>query len=96
MDNREILFNKIHEKENAWEDQLSYLQSRATKFDPDTRIKIEDKINQLHFKLQQIKQRTNELKHTSYDMESEAANKVVHSWVELFTKIDNAMIKLKE
>lgn len=94
MDNREILFNKIHAKENAWEEQLNYLQSRATRFDSETRLKIEDQLNRLHIKLQQIKQRTMELKHTSNDMDPDTADKIVHSWVELFTKIDNAMIKL--
>lgn len=94
MENREALFSKIHEKENAWEEQLKHLQARALRFDTDTRIKIEDQINRLHFKLEQIKKRTNELKKTSLEMEPEAADKMIHSWVELFTKIDNAMIKL--
>lgn len=94
MDNRDILFEKIKAKENAWEDQLRYLREKSTRFDTDTRMRIEDQLNRLHMKLQQIKQRTNELKRSSNDMDSATADKIVHSWVELFTKIDNAMIKL--
>lgn len=96
MENRKILFEKIEAKEREWDEQVKYLQSKAAGFDPETRIKVEKQINILNIKLKEVEQQTGKLKKISDQLHSELGDKLVHSWIELFTEIDNAMLKLKK
>jgi len=96
MDNREIMFEKIEAKEQEWKAQIEYLKSKASGFDSQTRTKIEEQIDRLNIKLQAIEDRTKEMKKKSLGTHPDLGDKVVHSWVELYTKIDNAMLKLKK
>lgn len=95
MDNREIIFEKIHAKEKEWKAQVQYLQSRVVNYDLERRLKIENLIDLLKIKLQEIETRTHELKNLSINLQQDAGEKLIYSWVELFTEIDNAMINLK-
>lgn len=96
MDNREILFEKIEAKEKEWNDQIKHLKSKAATFDSETRIRMEEQIDSLSKKLKAIEKRTTEIKKTSTEVSEDLGDKIVHSWLELFTKIDNAMLKLKK
>lgn len=96
MENREVLFEKIEAKEKEWKAQVKYLQSKAVNFDSETRIKIERQINNLNIKLKEIEKHTNELKKISNDPQHDIGDRIVNSWIEVFTKIDDAMLKLKK
>lgn len=96
MDNREILFQKMEAKEKEWAAQVKYLQLKAVNFDSETRARIEEQINILNVKLKEIEKRTNELKKTSNQVQPDLGDKIIHSWIEVFTKIDNAMLQLKK
>lgn len=95
MENREIIFEKIHAKEREWRDQVQYLQSKIANFDLERRIKIERLIDLLNIKLKEIENRTGELKKISENLHQDMGEKLIYSWIELFTEIDNAMINLK-
>lgn len=94
MENREILFKKIEDKEKEWEAQVKHLQSKADIFDPISRIEFEARINNLNLKLKEIEKRTNELKMASQEVEQSVGDMIIHSWVESLTKIDDAIFKL--
>ena len=96
MENREILFEKMDAKQKEWNAQVKYLQSRATGLDTETRIIFDNQITNLNLKLKQIEKRTNELKKTSSQVQPEIGDMIVNSWIEVFTKIDDAMLKLKQ
>ncbi len=96
MDNRDILFEKIQAKENEWKEQVEILRTRVKSMDSEMRPKVEERIDYLDNKLKEIKARTIQLKKISINSDPEIGNKIAYSWVELFTKIDNAMLKLKE
>lgn len=96
MENRDELFEKIQTKEKEWEKQIELLQKRSQNFDSETRGKVEERIEILKTKLNDIKERTNKLKNAADMVQDDVAEKVIYSWVEMFTKIDNAMIKLKD
>lgn len=96
MDNHEIIFEKIEAKEREWDAQIEYLRLKASGFDTETRLKIETQIDILNSKLKDLEKRTTELKKTSSQIQNDMGDQIVHSWVELFTKIDNAMLRLKE
>lgn len=96
MENRDELFEKIQTKEKEWEKQIEFLQKRAQNFDSEVREKVEGRIEILRTKLGEIKERTCRLKNASDKVEDDVAQKIIYSWVEMFTKIDNAMIKLKD
>jgi hypothetical protein len=96
MNNHEHLFEKIEAKEKEWDAQVKHLRSKAVSFDSETRIKIEQQLDNLNVKLEAIKKRTSELKKTSSEAQQDLGDKIVHSWIELFTKIDKAMLKLKK
>ena len=95
MENREILFKKIEAKEKEWESQVKQLQSKVATFDSEARLKIEIQINILNIKLKEIEKRTNELKKTSSEIRPDLGDKIIHSWIESLTLIDNAISKLK-
>lgn len=95
MENRDIIFEKIHAKEKEWKAQVEYLQSKIVNYDLDRRIKIENLIDMLNLKLKEIENRTHELKQISSNLHQDVGEKLIYSWVELFTEIDNAMINLK-
>lgn len=96
MDNQEILFKKIEEKGKEWRIQVEHLQSKVVGFDFESRAKIEEQIGILNMKLKEIEQRTNELKETSKKLRPEIGDKLIHSWIESLTQIDNAILKLKD
>lgn len=95
MENHDIIFEKIHNKEKEWKAQVEYLQSKIINYDLDRRIKIENLIDMLNLKLKEIENRTQELKQISSNLHQDVGEKLIYSWVELFTEIDNAMINLK-
>lgn len=95
MENREIIFEKIHAKEKEWKAQVEYLQSKIVNYDLERRLKIERLIDMLNLKLKEIENRTHELKKISSNLHQDVGEKLIYSWVELFTEIDNAMINLK-
>jgi S-adenosylmethionine synthetase len=95
MENREIIFEKIHAKEKEWKAQVEYLQSKIINYDLDRRVKIERLIDLLNIKLNEIENRTSELKKISGNLHQDLGEKLIYSWVELFTEIDNSMINLK-
>lgn len=95
MENHEIIFEKIHAKEKEWKAQVEYLQSKVANYDLERRLKIEQLIDMLNIKLKEIENRTSELKKISENMHQDMGEKLIYSWVELFTEIDNAMINLK-
>lgn len=94
MENREELFEKIESKEKEWEQQIKYLQARVANLDPSVRTKVEEQLEYLNGKLKEIESRTVNLKKISNEVEKEVGDKIVLSWAELFTKIDDAMLKL--
>jgi len=96
MENHEIIFKKIEAKEKEWDEQIECLRLKATGFDTETRLKIETQIDILNSKLKDLEKRTSTLKKNSSSIQSNMGDQIVHSWVELFTKIDNAMLRLKE
>lgn len=96
MENREIIFKKILAKEQEWKAQVQYLQSKIVTYDLDRRIKIERLIDLLNIKLKEIEKRTSELKRISDNLQQDLGEKVIYTWVELFTEIDNAMMNLKK
>jgi hypothetical protein len=96
MENREILFKKVEEKQKEWAAQIKSLQSKVSDMDFETRTKIEDQINNLNIKLMEIEKKTNELKKTSSEVQHDIGDKIIQSWIEVFTKIDDAMLKLKK
>lgn len=95
MENREIIFEKIYAKEREWRAQVQHLQSKVANFDLERRVKIERLIDLLNIKLKEIENRTGELKKISENLHQDMGEKLIYSWVELFTEIDNAMINLK-
>lgn len=95
MENREIIFEKIHAKEREWKTQVEHLQSKVAHFDLERRLKIERLIDLLNIKLKEIESRTKELKNISTNLNQDVSEKLIYSWVELFTEIDNAMKNLK-
>lgn len=95
MENYEIIFEKIQAKEKEWKSQVEELQSKISHFDMDRRIKIERLIDMLNLKLNEIETRTKELKLISENLNQDISDKLIYSWVELFTEIDNSMINLK-
>lgn len=95
MDNRDLIFQKILAKEKEWKAQVQYLQSKVANFDLERRLKIERLIDLLNIKLKEIENHTSELRKISENLHQDAGEKLIYSWVELFTEIDNAMINLK-
>lgn len=95
MENREILFEKIEAKEKEWEEQVKRFQSKTAHFDVETRMKFDIQINNLNAKLKEIEQKTNELKKTSSEVAPDIGDKIIHSWIESLTTIDNAISTLK-
>ena len=95
MEHREILFEKIDAKQKEWQEQVQNMRKKATEYDSDTRFKIEKQIEILSKKLNEIEKQTNELKRTSNQVQQELGDKIVHSWIEVFTKIDDAISRLK-
>lgn len=95
MKNHE-LFEKIEAKEKEWEAQVKYLQAKALNFDPEIRIKMETQIDKLHAKLKEIEKQTSKLKEISNLVQNDLGDQVIHSWIESFTKIDDAMLKLNK
>lgn len=96
MENREFLFEKMEEKQKEWNAQIQYLQAKAAGFDFETRERIENQINILNAKLKEIEAKTNKMKQTSNEAQPEIGDKIIYSWIELFAKIDNAMLRLKK
>lgn len=96
MENHESLFQKIEERGREWDAQVQILKDKAKILDVEARIKFEDQIDTLNLKLKAIEKRTSELKKISKEVSKEAADKIVHSWIESLTKIDNAILKLKK
>jgi len=94
MENREIIFEKIQAKEKEWQSQVQYLQSKIVNYDLDRRIKIEKLIDLLSLKLKEIETRTGELKRISGNLQQDVGEKIIYTWIELFTEIDNSMINL--
>lgn len=94
MDNRDELFEKIEAKEKEWEQQIKLLQAKVTNLKPEVRSKIEEQLGYLDNKLKEIEARTVSLKKMSNQVEKEVGDKIILSWAELFTKIDDAMLKL--
>lgn len=95
MENHDILFEKIEAKEREWEEQVKYLRAKSENFDIETRTKFDQQINNLNTKLKEIEKRTSELKKLSKDIQPDLREKIIHIWIESFTKIDSAMIKLR-
>lgn len=95
MENREIIFQKILAKEKEWKAQVQYLQAKVANFDLERRLKIERLIDLLNIKLKEIENHTGELRKISENLHQDMGEKLIYSWVELFTEIDNAMINLK-
>ena len=96
MENRDILFEKIDAKQQEWDEQVKYLRSRASGFDSEIRVRIEEQIDILSQKLKEIEKRTVELKKVSEATQQDIGENVIHSWIEVFTKIDNEMLRLKK
>lgn len=96
MKNRKIIFEKIQAKEQEWKAQVQYLQKQIVNYDSDKREKIEKLIQLLNTKLNEIEKRTSELKKISENLSQDFGEKILYSWVDLFTEIDNAMINLKK
>lgn len=95
MENREILFKKIEAKEKEWQEQVKYLQLKAAELDSNKREKIEQQITKLDLKLKEIAIKTGELKKLTNNVHQDLGDRIVYAWIELFTEIDNAMLKLK-
>lgn len=95
MKNHE-LFEKIEAKEKEWEAQVKYLKAKAANFDPETRVKIETQIDKLNMRLKEIEKQTNALKKISNSVQHDLGDQIIHSWIESFTKIDDAMLKLNK
>lgn len=95
MENHEILFTKIEAKEKEWQEQVKLLQTKTAELDPEKRVKIEQQLNKLDAKLKEIAKRTGELKKLTGSIKSDLTDRIVYAWIELFTEIDNAMLKLK-
>jgi len=95
MEHREILFEKIDAKQKEWQEQVKHMKLKAAEYDSQTREKIEKQISALSKKLKEIEKQTNELKRTSNQVQGELGDKIVHSWIEVFTKIDDAISRLK-
>lgn len=96
MDNYDALFEKIEAKEKEWEEQVKYLRLKFAGLDSETHIKIEKQLNNLHMKLKEIEKRTREIKKISSKVHNDVGDKIIHSWIELLTRIDSAMLKLKK
>jgi len=96
MENRGILFEMMEAKKKEWDTQVKNLQAKAAGFDTETRVKVEEQIKQLNIKLNEIENKTNEFRKTSNELGHDIEDKIIYSWIELFTKIDDAMLKLKK
>lgn len=96
MESREILFEKIQNRKKEWESQLKYLESKVAGFDYDSRLKVQEQINDLNKKFKEMEKRTNELRTTGLELQRDLGDNVVRSWMELLAQIDNAMSKLKK
>jgi len=96
MESREILFEKIESKKKEWDAQHKNLKSQVQGYDSKSRIKIEEQIDNLNTKLREVEARVNELRNSSHEVQLDIGDKVVHSWLELFKKIDEAILKLKK
>lgn len=96
MMDRESIFEKIEAKEKEWKAQVKDLKLKTAYFDCATRIKIEKLADLLNTKLSEIEKRTKQIKKLSNDVQCDLGDKIIYSWVELFTEIDNAMLKLKK
>ena len=96
MESREILFEKIEAKKKEWDTQLKDLKSKAQDYDTKTRIKVEEQIDNLNTKLRDVETRICELRNSSYEVQQDLGDKVVHTWLELFKKVDDAILKLKK
>lgn len=94
MENHKDLFNQIEEKEKEWQRQVQYLKSKITGFDPDVRDRLQNQIDILSIKLKEIELHTNQLKRINDETKNGLSEKLVHTWIELFTEIDNVMLKL--
>lgn len=95
-DNHKVLFEKIEAKQKDWENQIQNLREKASHFDYETRTNFENQITNLNLKLKDLENRTLQVKNLSKNIEKELSEKLIYSWIELFTKIDNAMSKLKK
>ncbi len=96
MENREVLFKKIEEKEKEWAEQVQTLQANIAKIPYENRREIEEQINRLSMKLKELEKRSVELKKITSEVPHEMGEKIVHYWIELFVKVDGLMSKLKE
>lgn len=94
MENNKELFDQIEAKEKEWQKQVKYLQSKITGFDPDVRDRLQNQIDILSIKLKEIELHTNQLKKINDETKNGLSEKLVHNWIELFTEIDNVMLKL--
>lgn len=93
---RESIFEKIEAKEKEWKAQVKDLKLKTAFFDYETRTKIEKLADLLNSKLNEIEKRTKQIKMLSNEVQCDLGDKIIYSWVELFTEIDNAMLKLKK
>lgn len=95
MQNRELLFKNIDEKEREWDNQVKHLQLRAASFDIETRMKIEGRISHINSKLRRIETLTNEVKKISIGTWNYLGHNFMQAWEELVSNIDNAFLRLK-
>ena len=96
MESREILYEKIQNKKKEWELQLKHLEAKVAGFDFDTRVRVQEQINYLNNKFQEIEKKTNELRLANSEIQQDIGDRVVRSWMDLLKKVDEAMSKLKK
>lgn len=96
MENREILLKKIEAQTKEWEANIKHLQAKAANLDADARIEFEKHILNLKEKLKEAEKYSDKFKKTNADNWHKLGADMTHSWNELVTKIDNAILKLKK
>lgn len=96
MTNPENLLKKIEDKEKEWKDEIIHLRSKATGFETEARIQLEEQIDLLNKKLKMIEIHTAELKKNSDEIWHDFGDNIARSWNELVKTIDTALLNLKK
>lgn len=96
MEKREVLLKKIEAQEKEWEAQIKHLQSKYADFDAETRMKLGKQLDEVNKKLHDVKYQTDKFKKTSNDEWQRLGDKITHTWNDIVTNIDNAILRLKK
>lgn len=88
MEQREIVLNKISEKEKEWNHQVKYLQSVVLGLEADKFIRLQKYVKHLEQKLSSIQKNTNQLKTANLGVWEKNGDKILSCWEELVHNVD--------